>query len=57
MLIALPINYQYSCHGNKTLKQKTLLIDDLLSRKQQKKFNFAAYMSPIGKDLFFPASG
>jgi hypothetical protein len=39
------------------LKQKTLLINDLLSRKQQKNFNFAAYMSLIGKDLFFPSSG
>jgi len=39
------------------LQQKTLLIDDLISSKLQNECNFAAYMSPTGKDLFVPSSG
>jgi hypothetical protein len=38
------------------LKQKTMLIGDLLSREQQNKLSIAAYMSLNGKDLFFPSS-
>lgn len=53
MLTTLPNNYHFSHHGHKMLKQKTLLIGDLLSRKQQNKCNFAAFMSLIGKDLLF----
>lgn len=57
MLTTMPNNYHYSHHGHKMLKQKTLLIGDLLSRKQQNKCNFAAFMSLIGKDLLFRSSG